>query len=134
MKEAFEAFVDLHLAAEAGYVLSSLADIHLDMGDHGLAEAQARKALALLGDRVDHLQEIGTARLALGRSLLGQGRVAEAEAELDEADATFTRAASVSHQADSWIARGDLAKRSGDDHQAARLYKLAAETLLAANT
>jgi tetratricopeptide (TPR) repeat protein len=134
LKEAFEAFVDLHLAAEAGYVLSSLADIHLDMGDHGLAEAQARKALALLGDRVDHLQEIGTARLALGRSLLGQGRVAEAEAELDEADATFTRAASVSHQADSWIARGDLAKRTGDDHQAARLYKQAAETLLAANT
>lgn len=134
LSEAFESFVDLDLAAEAGYVLSSLADIHLDLGDPELAETQARKALALLGDRVDHLQEIGTAHLALGRSLVAQGRIDEAQTELDTADATFARATSASHQADSWIARGDLARRSGDEHEAARLYRQAAETLLATNS
>ncbi len=134
LREAFERFVDLDLAAEAGYVLSSLADVHLGMGDSELAEMQARKAIVLLADRVEHLQEIGTARLALGRSLLAQGRLAEAAKELDTADATFSRAASASHQADSWIARGDLARRSGDEHQAARLYRQAAETLLATSS
>jgi tetratricopeptide (TPR) repeat protein len=130
LKAAFEAFVDLGLEAEAGYALSSLADIHLDLGDPRLAETQARKALALLGDRVDHLQEVGTAHLALGRSLVAQGRLAEAQTELDTADATFTRAASASHRADGWIARGDLARQTGDEHEAARLYRQAAETLL----
>ena len=130
LSDAFESFVDLQLAAEAGYVLSSLADVHLGMGDSKSAEAQARKAIVLLADRVDHLQEVGTAHLALGRSLLAQGRFEEAETEFDTADATFSRAASASHQADSWIARGDLARRRGDEHKAARLYRQAAETLL----
>ena len=134
LREAFESFVDLDLAAEAGYVLSSLADVHLGMGDSKLAETQARKAIVLLADRVDHLQEIGTAHLALGRSLLAQGRLEEAEKEFDTADATFSRATSASHQADSWIARGDLARRSGDEQQAARLYRQAAETLLATSS
>ncbi len=131
LREAFESFVDLQLPAEAGYVLSSLADVHLGMGEPELAETQARKAIMLLANRIEHLQEVGTAHLALGRSLLAQGRLEEAETEFDTADATFSRVASASHQADSWIARGDLAQRSGDEHEAARLYRQAAETLLA---
>lgn len=131
LREAFESFVDLQLPAEAGYVLSSLADVHLGMGEPELAETQARKAIMLLAERIEHLQEVGTAHLALGRSLLAQGRLEEAAKEFDTADATFTRVASASHQADSWIARGDLATRSGDEHEAARLYRQAAETLIA---
>jgi tetratricopeptide (TPR) repeat protein len=130
LKEAFEIFVDLDRAAEAGYVLSSLADVHLSVGDAESAETQARKAIVLLADRSDHLQEIGTAHLALGRSLLAQGRLEEAEKEFDTADDTFSRVASASHQADSWIARGDLARRGGEEREAARLYRKAAETLL----
>ena len=130
LKEAFESFVDLQLPAEAGYVLSSLADVHLGMGEPELAETQARKAIILLADRIEHLQEVGTAHLALGRSLLAQGRLEEAEKEFDTADVTFGRVASASHQADSWIARGDLAQRTGDEHEAARLYRQAAETLI----
>ena len=130
LKEAFEIFVDLNRAAEAGYVLSSLADVHLSVGDAESAETQARKAIVLLADRSDHLQEIGTAHLALGRSLLAQGRLEEAEKEFDTADDTFSRVASASHQADSWIARGALARRGGEEREAARLYRRAAATLL----
>ena len=66
-------FVDLDLPVDAGYVCSSLAEIRLESGDAELSETQARKALDLLGGRVDHLQEIGTAQLTLGRALAAQG-------------------------------------------------------------
>ena len=36
---------------------------------------------------------------------------------------------SASHRAAAWIAKGDLAARRGDDSEAARLYRRAAETL-----
>ena len=79
LEEAFQSFVELDLPVDAGYVCSSLAEIRLDLGDAELAETQARKALDLLGGRADHVQEIGTAQLALGRSLAAQGRLDEAE-------------------------------------------------------
>ena len=66
-------FVDLDLAVDAGYVCSSLAEIWLESGDAELSETQARKALDLLDGRVDHLQEIGTAQLTLGRRIRGAG-------------------------------------------------------------
>ena len=73
LEEAFAIFVDLDLPVDAGYVCSSLAEIWLESGELELSEAQARKALDLLGDRVDHLQEVGTAQLTLGRALAAQG-------------------------------------------------------------
>ena len=36
---------------------------------------------------------------------------------------------SISHRAEAWVALGDLAARQGDDGQAARLYRNAAEAL-----
>jgi len=130
LHEAFEIFVELGLAVEAGYVCSSLADIHVDCGEFERAEAQARKALSLLGGRVDHLQEVGTAQLALGRALAAQGRLGDAEELIATADGTFEQASSLSHRTDAWIAQGDLERQRGDDREAAGLYRRAALALL----
>jgi tetratricopeptide (TPR) repeat protein len=83
----------------------------------------------LLGDRIDYLSEIGTAQLALGRSLMEQGRLDDAQDILRAADRSFEQLASASHRASAWIALGDLAQRRGDDRGAARLYRRAAEAL-----
>jgi tetratricopeptide (TPR) repeat protein len=65
----------------------------------------------------------------LGRALLERGRLDEAEECFRAADAAFERLASVSHRAGAWVALGDLAARRGDDRDAARLYRNAAEAL-----
>ena len=129
LEEAFESFVELDLPVDAGYVCSSLAEIRLDLGDAELAETQARKALDLLDGRTDHLQEIGTAELALGRSLAAQGRLDEAERWLTRAEETSVRASSASHRSSAWLARGDLESRRGNDEVAAGLYRRAARAL-----
>ena len=128
LEEAFEIFVELDLAVDAGYVCSSLAEIRLACGEFEMTETQARKALDLLGGRADHLQEVGTAQLALGRALVGQGRLDEAE-EWIAADATFEQARSVSHRSSAWIAQGDVESQRGNDGVAAGLYRRAARAL-----
>ena len=65
----------------------------------------------------------------LGRSLLERDRLDEAEECFLAADGVFEQMASVSHRAGAWVARGDLARRRGDDGEAARLYRIAAEAL-----
>ena len=55
----------------------------------------------------------------LGRALLEQGRLDEAEAALGDAEDAFAQLSSGSHQAAAWVAQGDLAQRRGDDHGAA---------------
>jgi tetratricopeptide (TPR) repeat protein len=129
LEEAFEIFVELDLAVDAGYVCSSLAEIRLDCGDLELTEAQARKALDLLGGRVDHLQEIGTAQLALGRVLAAQGSLDEGERWIAAADETFRQASSLSHRSSAWIAQGDIESQRGRDGVAAGLYRRAARAL-----
>jgi hypothetical protein len=54
-----------------------------------LAEDQARQALDLLDGRVDYVDEIGSAQLVLGRSLLEQGRLDEAEAAFVAAETSY---------------------------------------------
>jgi transcriptional regulator with XRE-family HTH domain len=129
LEEAFAIFVELDLPVDAGYVCSSLAEIRLESGDLELSEAQARKALDLLDDRVDHLQEIGTAQLTLGRSLAAQGSLDDAETWIAAADDTFERARSAGHRSYAWIAQGDVESRRGDDRAAAGLYRRAALAL-----
>jgi tetratricopeptide (TPR) repeat protein len=129
LQEAFSIFVEAGLDVDAGYVLSSQADIHLGLKQFERAETQARKALQLLGDRVDHLQEIGTAQLALGRALAAQDRIDEAQEMIAAAERTFEQARSISHRADTWIAQGDLETRRGNDHTAAAHFKRAVEAL-----
>jgi len=129
LTDAFRVLIDAGSTDEAATAVSSLAQVHLGIGELETAEQQAQQALKLLGDREDRLDEIGNAQLVLGRSLLEQGRLDEAQAAFDAADVTFEKFESASHRAATWVAKGDLAARRGDDSEAARLYRLAAEAL-----
>ena len=109
--------------------VSSLAQVYLKTGDPLLAEEHARHALQRLDGRQDRLDEIGNARLVLGRALIEQERLDEADGVLREAEDAFDQLSSGSHRAAAWVAQGDLAQRRGDDQQAATLYRRAAEAL-----
>lgn len=129
LKESFATALELGEEADAAQAVSSLAQVHLRTGDIERAEEQARHALRLLNDRVDYLDEIGSAQLVLGRALMEQGRLDECTEVLRAADATFEKFGSASHRAGAWVAQGDLAARQDDDRSAARLYRRAAEAL-----
>jgi tetratricopeptide (TPR) repeat protein len=114
---------------DAATAVSSLAQVHLRIGDAVKAEEQALHALEIIDGREDMLDEIGNARLVLGRALLDLNRLDEAEEALAAADEAFAKLSSASHRAAAWVAQGDLATRRGDDHRAAVLYRRAAEAL-----
>jgi tetratricopeptide (TPR) repeat protein len=129
LKEAFAIALELGRDADAGRAVSSLAQVHLRTGDVDQAEEQARHALELLDGRVDYVDEVGSAQLVLGRSLLEQERLDEAEGAFAAAEACFGELGSGSHRAAAWVARGDLAARRGNHERAAELYRTAAEAL-----
>jgi tetratricopeptide (TPR) repeat protein len=129
LKEAYRIALDSGSESEAAQAVSSLAQVHLRTGNPALAEEQVRLALDLLDGREDFLDEIGGSHLVLGRALLEQDRLEEADTEFAAAEACFQQLGSASHRAAAWIARGDLAARRGDDKTASRLYRNAAETL-----
>jgi tetratricopeptide (TPR) repeat protein len=129
LKEAFSIALDAGQEADAGRAVSSLAQVHLRTGNFEQAEEQARQALDLLDGRVDYTDETGNAQLVLGRSLLEQGRLDEAEAAFSDAEACFGELGSASHRAAAWVARGDLATLRGDHQRASELYRTAAEAL-----
>jgi tetratricopeptide (TPR) repeat protein len=129
LKEAFSIALEAGQDADAGRAVSSLAQVHLRSGNVEQAEEQARHALELLEGRVDYVDEIGSAQLVLGRSLLEQDRLDEAEAAFAAAELSFGELGSGSHRAAAWVARGDRATRRGDHERAAELYRTAAEAL-----
>jgi tetratricopeptide (TPR) repeat protein len=129
LKDAFSIALDTGRDADAAQAVSSLAQIHLRTGNVDQAEEQARHALQLLNGHEDYLDEIGNAQLVLGRSLLEQDRLEDAEAAFQAAESSFDALGSASHRAAAWVARGDLAARRGDDRLAAHLYRTAAEAL-----
>ena len=129
LKEAFAIALETGRRSDAGQAVSSLAQIHLRIGDVELAEEQARHALSLLEGNEDYLDEVGNAQLVLGRALLEQDRLDEAEAAFTAAEGSFDQLGSASHRAAAWVARGDLAARRGDDRLAAHLFRTAAEAL-----
>jgi transcriptional regulator with XRE-family HTH domain len=129
LKSAFATALDAGNDADAAEAVSSLAQVHLRTGELALAEEQALQALKLLDGRVDYLDEIGSAQLVLGRALLEQSRLDEAEAAFAAAESAFDQLSSASHRAAAWLAQGDLATARGDDGTAARLYRRAAEAL-----
>ena len=129
LKEAFAIALETGRDADAGRAVSSLAQVHLRTGDPVQAEQQARHALRLLDGRVDYVDEVGNAQLVLGRALLEQGLLDEAEAVFRDAEASFAELGSGSHRAAAWVARGDLAARRGDHQAAAELFRSAAEAL-----
>jgi tetratricopeptide (TPR) repeat protein len=129
LKESFAIALELGRDADAGRAISSLAQVHLRTGNVEQAEEQARHALELLEGRIDYVDEVGSAQLVLGRALLEQERLDEAEAAFIAAEACFGELGSGSHRAAAWVARGDLATRRGDHQRAAELYRTAAEAL-----
>ena len=129
LKESFAIALELGRNADAGRAVSSLAQVHLRTGNVEQAEEQARHAIELLEGRVDYVDEIGSAQLVLGRALLEQDRLADAEEAFAVAEACFGELGSGSHRAAVWVARGDLAARRGDHERAAELYRTAAEAL-----
>jgi tetratricopeptide (TPR) repeat protein len=131
LKEAFSIALDTGRDADAAQAVSSMAQIHLRTGSVDQAEEQARHALRLLeaAGNEDYIDEVGSAQLVLGRALLEQSRIDEAEVALAAAESCFEQLGSASHRAAAWVARGDLAARRGDDRLAAHLYRSAAEAL-----
>jgi tetratricopeptide (TPR) repeat protein len=129
LKKAFATALEVGSSADAAQAVSSLAQVHLRTGRVALAEEQARHALDLLEGRVDFLDEVGNAQIVLGRALLEQGRLEEAEQQFALAEDSFAQLSSASHRASAWVAQGDLATRRGDDRLAAHLYRKAAEAL-----
>lgn len=129
LKQAFAVALDIGRDEDAAIAVSSLAQVHLGIGEIALAEEQARHAIEILGDREDQLDHLGNAWLVLGRAQLEQGRLDEADAAFAHAEDAFDKLSSASHRAAAWIAQGDLATRRGDDARAAVLFRRAAETL-----
>ena len=129
LKSSYSTALDADSNEEAAQATGSLAAVHLELNDFVQAERFARQALALLEGRIDFLHEIGPSQLVLGRALMEQGRLDEAEEAFKAADSSFEQLSSASHRARAWIAQGDLAARRGDDRAAARLYRNAAEAL-----
>jgi tetratricopeptide (TPR) repeat protein len=129
LKSSFKTALDCDAKEEAAQATGSLAAVHLELNDYEQAERFARQALSLLEGRTDFLHEVGPSQLVLGRALMEQGRLDDAEEMFRAADASFEQLSSISHRAGAWIAQGDLAARRGDDRTAARLYRNAAEAL-----
>ncbi len=129
LKASFARALDTDSPADAAQALGGLATVHLRRGEYDQADETARKALDLLHGRDDFLHEVCPSQLVLGRALMERGRYGEAEECFQAADAAAEQLASLSHRAEAWVALGDLAARRGEDREAARLYRSAAEAL-----
>ena len=129
LKASYAVALEVDSVEDAAQAAGSLAAVHLHLGHHDEADEHARHSLKLLEDREDYLHEIGPTQLVLGRSLLERDRLDEAEEWFRTAERTCAQLDSVSHRAGAWVALGDLAARRGDDSEAARLYRHAAEAL-----
>jgi tetratricopeptide (TPR) repeat protein len=129
LKDAVRIALEVGNDEEAAYAVNGIAQVHLRTGDIARAEEQARYALELLGDRIDEISEVGNAQLVLGRALLEQDRLDEAEEAFRACERAYDQLSSASHRASAWVAQGDLAAKRGDDRAAARLYRQAADAL-----
>jgi tetratricopeptide (TPR) repeat protein len=129
LKSAYRVLLDKGSDAEAANVVASLAHVHLMTGEVTAAEEEARHALSLLENRDDFLFDVAPTQLVLGRALMEQGRLDEAEEFLLASDRSAEQLESVSHRAAAWMAQGDLAAKRGEDRAAANLYRQAAEAL-----
>jgi tetratricopeptide (TPR) repeat protein len=113
----------------AAYALSTLAHMTLKFDDPCGADGYARQARELLEGREAHLGELGNVLLLIGRAMLEQNELSEAESFFRRADAAFEQISSVGHRAEAWVAQGDLARRRGDTDAAADRYRKAAIAL-----
>jgi tetratricopeptide (TPR) repeat protein len=129
LKASFSAALEVDSVETAAQAEGSLATVHLHLGDWEQAEQLARHALSLVTDREDYLHEIAPTQLVLGRALLEQDKLEEAEQWLRASDSSAERLESIGHRAAAWIALGDLETRRNNQPEAAGLYRRAAEAL-----
>jgi tetratricopeptide (TPR) repeat protein len=122
-------------AAEAGsdpdlaQAVNSLAHVLLRTGRPLDARVRAERAVELLSGRIDFRDELGNAQLIVARSLAAEGDLTLAAEWIDAAEQTFEELGSTSHLALAWLARGDIARETGDVDMAADLYRRAADSL-----
>jgi tetratricopeptide (TPR) repeat protein len=115
--------------ADVAQATSSLAQVLLHTDRPAEARECALTALTLLTGRVDFLAEIGNAQLVVAKSYSAELDAPAAASWLDHAERTFVELDSTSHLAAVAIARGDLARETGDADAAAELYRHAAQAL-----
>jgi tetratricopeptide (TPR) repeat protein len=115
--------------ADVAQAVNSLAQVYLRTGRIADAHARAARAVELLADRRDFLDELGNAQLVIARCHLAAGDTATALAWVDAAERSFDLLGSSSHRASTLVARGDVTRAAGDTETAADLYRRAAETL-----
>ncbi|MGD0273382.1 MAG: tetratricopeptide repeat protein [Gaiellaceae bacterium] len=126
---AYRIFLDMGANFESGSVVSSIASLHLETGDPVKAEEQARLAIELIGDGKDDPEQDGEARLVLGKALLAQGRLEEADQTLTSVRDLFESLRATSNLSRTLLALGDLAVQRESQDEAARLYRRAAELM-----
>jgi tetratricopeptide (TPR) repeat protein len=129
LKASYARALDSDSPADAAQALAGIARVHLNRGEYDEADALSRQVLELIRDREDYLYEVSGSQLVLGRALLERGRLDEAEECFRAADAAAEQLESLSYRTEAWVAMGDLAARRGDDREASRLYRNAAEAL-----
>jgi tetratricopeptide (TPR) repeat protein len=115
--------------ADIAQATSSLAQVYLRTERTDAARTHAHAALELLAGRTDFLEEIGNAQLVVARSHAAEQDAEAAVTWLDHADETFARLDSASHLTAVCVARGDLSRALGQEHEAADYYRRAAESL-----
>jgi len=115
--------------ADLAQAVNSLAQVYLRTGRPADARARARRAVEVLAGRPDFRDELGNGQLIVAESLAAEGDTTAAGMWIDAAEQTFAALGSTSHLANAWIARGDVARASGDADGAAHWYRRAAATL-----
>lgn len=129
LAEAAETAAAAGSDADVAQATSSLAQVCLRTDRPEEARDHALTALTLLTGRVDFLEETGNAQLVVAKSHSAEFDAPSASIWLDHAERTFVMLGSTSHLAAVSIARGDLARETGDSNGAAELYRHAAEAL-----
>jgi tetratricopeptide (TPR) repeat protein len=115
--------------ADVAQATSSLAQVLLHSGRPREARSHALGAIEMLSGRTDFREEVGNAQLVVAKSFATENEAAAAAVWLDRAEDTFAGLGSTSQLAAAWVARGDLARTTGDVNAGAELYRRAAEAL-----
>jgi tetratricopeptide (TPR) repeat protein len=118
---AYKIFLDAGANEWSGGAISSIASLYL--------EEQARYAIELIGDEAVDPEQVGEARLVLGKALLAQNRLDEAAEALEDVKGLFESVRATSNLSRTYVALGDLARARGTTDEAAHLYRHAAELM-----
>ena len=127
--EAIETAADAGADGEFAQALNSLAQVYLRTGRPAESRARSLRAIELLQNRSDFLEEYGNALLLVAQSLHVEGEPSAAAEWLDRAEEAFVLVGSTSRLATVWVERADVARTLGDVDAAAELYRQAATSL-----